>query len=51
MARQMKDSGIEWIGEIPEGWEIARLKQKFEFGKGLPITKDDLVEQGIPVFS
>jgi type I restriction enzyme S subunit len=20
MARAMKDSGIEWIGEIPEGW-------------------------------
>lgn len=26
MARKMKDSGIEWIGEIPEGWEIAKLK-------------------------
>lgn len=22
MARKMKDSGIEWIGEIPEGWEV-----------------------------
>lgn len=22
MARQMKDSGIEWIGEIPETWEV-----------------------------
>ena len=22
----MKDSGIQWIGEIPEGWEIVRLK-------------------------
>ena len=21
-----KDSGIEWIGEIPEGWEVKRLK-------------------------
>lgn len=26
MARAMKDSGIEWIGEIPEGWESKRLK-------------------------
>ena len=25
MARKMKDSGIEWIGEIPERWEIKRL--------------------------
>ena len=22
----MKDSGIEWIGEIPEGWEITKIK-------------------------
>ena len=26
MARKMKDSGIEWIGEIQEGWSIARGK-------------------------
>lgn len=24
---KMKDSGVEWIGEIPEGWKVARLKQ------------------------
>lgn len=22
----MKDSGVEWIGQIPEGWEVMRLK-------------------------
>ena len=26
MARAMKDSGIAWIGEIPEEWEIRKLK-------------------------
>ena len=26
MARQMKDSGIEWIGEIPETWTISKNK-------------------------
>lgn len=25
MARKMKDSGIEWIGEIPEDWETIKL--------------------------
>lgn len=25
-ARKMKDSGIEWIGEIPEEWEVRKLK-------------------------
>ena len=24
--REMKNSGIEWIGEIPKDWEITRLK-------------------------
>ena len=23
---KMKDSGVEWIGEIPEGWEVKALK-------------------------
>ena len=27
--REMKDSGIAWIGEIPEGWKISRIKQLF----------------------
>ncbi|MDE7205134.1 MAG: restriction endonuclease subunit S [Lachnospiraceae bacterium] len=26
MAREMKDSGIEWIGEIPRNWKIKKLK-------------------------
>ncbi len=51
MAREMKDSGIEWIGEIPREWEIARLKTLFSFGKGLPITKENLCEYGVPVIS
>ena len=21
-----KDSGIEWLGEIPEGWEVKKIK-------------------------
>jgi len=27
---KMKDSGIEWIGEIPEHWELKRLKYYFD---------------------
>ncbi len=25
-ARKMKDSGIEWIGEIPQEWEIIKKR-------------------------
>ena len=31
MAREMKDSGIEWIAEIPKEWEIKRIKYVAEF--------------------
>ena len=34
MARKMKDSGIEWIGEIPEGWEVHRIKTHFSIISG-----------------
>jgi len=47
----MKDSGVEWIEKIPEGWSVVPLKTLFDFGKGLPITKENLVEEGIPVIS
>ena len=47
----MKDSGAEWIEKIPEGWNAVPLKTLFDFGKGLPITKENLVEEGIPVIS
>ena len=38
MARNMKDSGIEWIGEIPEGWEVSQLKYatRWKSEKGCP---------------
>ncbi|PDS22716.1 restriction endonuclease subunit S [Flavobacterium branchiophilum] len=27
---KFKDSGVEWIGEIPEGWEVKKIKHIFE---------------------
>ena len=37
MARKMKDSGIEWIGEIPEGLEVVQLKRFAEVHNGREI--------------
>lgn len=34
MARQMKDSGIEWIGEIPETWDVAKVGYFFDIQLG-----------------
>ncbi len=49
--RKMKDSGIEWIGEIPQGWEVRKLKSfgevKGRIGfKGY--TVEDIVDENTP---
>lgn len=31
---EMKDSGVEWIGEIPKHWEFRKLKHFFSYKKG-----------------
>ena len=45
--KKMKNSGIEWLGEIPEHWEVRKLKYLFSFNKGLTITKENLQDDGI----
>ena len=45
---KLKDSGIEWLGEIPEHWEVCRFRYKFDTTKGLTITKANLQDEGIP---
>lgn len=38
---KMKDSGVEWIGEIPEGWEEIKGRFLFTFiGGGTPSTEE-----------
>lgn len=49
--KKYKDSDIEWIGKIPDRWDVRKLKFVFTFGKGLSITKDNLTESGVSVIS
>lgn len=41
----MKDSGVEWIGEIPQHWEVVKFRNAFKFNKGLNITKENLNDE------
>ena len=43
--RKMKDSGIEWIGDIPENWEVRKLKNLFQFLGGYAFKSDDYVSE------
>lgn len=42
---KMKDSGIEWIGEVPEHWEVKRMKDIVKLMKGR--TPEDLTFEEI----
>jgi len=46
MARAMKDSGIEWIGAIPEGWNKSKLKYVCNIESGEYVAKEDYMLNG-----
>lgn len=42
---EMKDSGIEWIGEIPKGWEIRKMKNLGRIINGLTFDPSDVTDE------
>jgi len=34
MSREMKDSGVEWLGEIPKGWNVKKGKALYSITTG-----------------
>ena len=47
----MKDSGVEWLGQVPEHWVVARLKQVIESGSSISygiVQPGDALDAGIP---
>ncbi len=51
MAREMKDSGIEWIGEIPLCWEITSLKHLCKMQAGKALSSEQIAQEGqYPVY-
>lgn len=46
-----KDSGVEWLGEVPEHWEVQPLKHMVGMRSGEAITADEIEDDGeYPVF-
>lgn len=46
---EMKDSGVEWIGEIPKTWRICKFKNLGKASNGITYKPSQLAEYGIPV--
>lgn len=45
----MKDSGVEWLGEIPEHWESLQLKRVSSIKGGYAFSTSDFEEEGIQI--
>ena len=46
----MKDSGVEWIGDIPEHWEVKKLKFLCNFDTGNKDTVNAIDDGAYPLF-
>ena len=44
----MKNSGVEWIGDVPAHWEVRQLGRIGRFFKGNGGTKEDDADRGVP---
>ncbi|MEH8201547.1 MULTISPECIES: restriction endonuclease subunit S [Aeromonas] len=42
----MKDSCVEWLGQVPEHWIVTRLKYIGDAKNGLTYSPDDVVSEG-----
>lgn len=47
----LKDSGIEWIGEIPEHWKITKIQYLAQLKSGYNLTTEEITDNGLyPVY-
>ena len=47
--REMKDSGVPWIGEIPKGWDKSAMKYIGKYINGYAFKPDDWSNKGLPI--
>lgn len=44
--REMRDSGVEWIGEIPKDWNCCKQKYRFTLINGRAFKDNEFEEDG-----
>ena len=49
MASEMKDSGVQWIGKIPMGWSVFRLKHIGKYINGYAFKPEQWGDKGRPI--
>ncbi|TNZ85073.1 restriction endonuclease subunit S [Vibrio parahaemolyticus] len=46
----MKDSGVEWLGDVPEHWSVGRLKNVLKIRNGKDYKHVEVAVGGYPVY-
>ena len=46
---RLKPSGVEWLGDVPEHWEVVPFKRRVSFQEGPGIMAADFRESGVPL--
>ena len=46
---KLKPSGIDWLGEVPEHWEVKPLKRGVRFVEGPGIMASNFCDSGVPL--
>jgi type I restriction enzyme S subunit len=46
---KMKPSGVEWLGEVPEHWEVKKLKFVSDYFKGFAFSALDFSDTGVAI--
>ena len=46
---KLKPSGVEWLGDVPEHWEVKKLKYVSNTNTGFAFSSDDYTDEGIPL--
>lgn len=45
----MKESGVEWLGQVPEHWKVGKLNVLIRTRKGFAFPSAEFVDVGVPV--
>lgn len=45
----MRDSGVEWLGEVPAHWNVSKFNYEIDFQEGPGILSNDFYDEGVPL--
>ena len=48
---EMKDSGVEWLGDVPKHWDVRRIKFALMLQRGHDLSADNREDGDVPVVS